>query len=334
MTSAAMLFEMETEIIHNMIRLLERGSVDSAIWQAERLTELGLLKARNRKITERELPKIIEQAKTEIKAAGYSAANKIDWLASEDKLRDALPVSASPRLREVIGTWENQTMNQMNNLGMTLIKQSERLYIDTIYKATAERLSGVTTSREAIAKASAEWRAKGLPALVDKAGRKWSSEAYAQVVVRSNVRQVSTQTADERCSELDIDLVEVSSHLGARPLCEPYQGKVYSLRGLTKGYPLLYQETSYGDPAGLFGCNCRHTFYPYQPGTEKTYKPYPKRENDKAYELSQQQRKLERNIRQAKREENPEKVKEYQSQMRTLVNDNNLTREYAREQIF
>ena len=64
MTAAAMLFEMETEIIHNMIRLLERGSVDSAIWQAERLTELGLLKARNRKITERELPKIIEDRKS------------------------------------------------------------------------------------------------------------------------------------------------------------------------------------------------------------------------------------------------------------------------------
>ena len=96
----------------------------------------------------------------------------------------------------------------------------------------------------------------------------------------------------------------------------------------------MYQDKSYGDPAGLFGCNCRHAFYPYQPGTEKTYKPYPKKENDKVYELSQQQRKLERNIRQAKREETPEKVKEYQSQMRALVNDNNLTREYAREQIY
>src|SRR5690606_668684 len=99
------------------------------------------------------------------------------------------------------------------------------------------------------------------------------------------------------------DLVEVSAHDGARPLCEPYQGRIFSLSGNHPDYPAL-ADTSMGDPAGLFGVNCGHVKYPYIEGiSRQRYKPRDPEVNDRQYENSQKQRYLERQIRYAKREQ-------------------------------
>ena len=146
-----------------------------------------------------------------------------------------------------------------------------------------------------------------------------------------------------KARDAGLDLVEVDSHAGARPGCEPYQGKVYSLSGNTEGYDKL-SETSYGDLDGLFGINCGHNMYPYQPGTERTYKPYPKSENEETYKNSQRQRYLERQIRAAKRqrevatgEEDKRKAQALlanrQKAMRNFIDDTGRTRLREREQI-
>ena len=69
----------------------------------------------------------------------------------------------------------------------------------------------------------------------------------------------------------------------------------------------------------------------------------PEEENDKAYALSQEQRALERKIREAKRlvemagdtatPEDKQKVKDAQAQMRAFINRTGKTRRYDREQI-
>lgn len=70
-----------------------------------------------------------------------------------------------------------------------------------------------------------------------------------------------------------------------------------------KIYYTPLSETSYGQPAGLFGINCGHVQYPFVPGINfQRYFPYPKEENDRRYMQFQQQRAMERSIRAAKRE--------------------------------
>ena len=100
--------------------------------------------------------------------------------------------------------------------------------------------------------------------------------------------------------------------MGARPLCAPYQGRIFSRdgsKGITtdgaggKIYYTPLSETSYGQPAGLFGINCGHVQYPFVPGINfQRYFPYPKEENDKRYQQFQRQRAMERDIRATKRE--------------------------------
>jgi hypothetical protein len=50
--------------------------------------------------------------------------------------------------------------------------------------------------------------------------------------------------------------VKVSTHRGACELCQPWQGKILSITGKTKGYPTLEEAKA----AGLFHPRCRHAY--------------------------------------------------------------------------
>ena len=93
--------------------------------------------------------------------------------------------------------------------------------------------------------------------------------------------------------------------------------------------------------------NCGHFPIPIVPGVTIPHGAdniQPKEANDKAYELSQQQRALERNIRNAKREvemagdlatkEMKDKVREAQAEMREFIDRTGRTRRYDREAVY
>lgn len=184
--------------------------------------------------------------------------------------------------------------------------------LDIMGKGAAKAVSGQMSLQEATRKTIRELAQKGIPAFVDKRGREWSPEAYVMMDMRSTLGNTARAAQNARCDEYGIQLIEVSSHMGARPLCAPYQGRIFSRdgsKGVTtdgaggKIYYTPLSETSYGQPAGLFGINCGHVQYPFVPGINfQRYFPYPKEENDRRYMQFQQQRAMERGIRAAKRE--------------------------------
>jgi hypothetical protein len=178
---------------------------------------------------------------------------------------------------------------------------------------------------------------------------KTSLEVAVRRDVVTSVNQASAEMTKSRCEENELDLVEVTSHVGARPDHARWQGKVYSLNGKTKGYQTLEAATGYGTAEGLAGPNCRHSFYPYYPGLSKQNQDDVKlRENKEVYQATQKQRYLERNIRSAKREaaacnagNDPvgaqaatQRVRSYQEKMRQHIRATDLTRQYPREQIY
>ena len=184
--------------------------------------------------------------------------------------------------------------------------------IDTLNQGAASVVSGNMGLQEATRKVIHKLAEKGLPGFTDKAGRQWSPEAYVRMDLRSTMGNTARAAQDARCDAYGIALIEVSSHMGARPKCAPYQGRVFSRDGSRgtvedlNGSPIEYiplSETSYGEPDGLFGINCGHQQYPFIPGVSlKTYYPYDEAENAKRYEDTQRQRALERKIRADKRE--------------------------------
>lgn len=348
MDSALMLSVIETEMLNNLVTLLVQGDSDDVLWQMQKLQQLGKLRGMNLKTIKTSRVKLLKAVRTEIEAEALKRANMVDdaTAGAGKSLSAVLPAKVDPQIMAVVTKWENAVAKQFDKAFAPMIAKCDSIYTDTVFKATAKQQLGMS-GRQAIAEACSEWSQQGIQAFADSSGRLWSTEAYAQVVIRSNMTNAATETQFTRMEELGEDLVEISSHLGARPKCEPYQGKIYSLSGSSKNYPPL-SSTSYGEPDGLFGINCRHIMYPYFPGTEKTFKPQNAERNETAYKNSQIQRRLERSIREGKRnldlmsktkdEKQVERAKvllnNRESAMRSFIDSTGRKRRTDREEIY
>ena len=132
-------------------------------------------------------------------------------------------------------------------------------------------------------------------------GHRDTIEAATLRCVRTGVSQTTAQIQEQRMNELGIDLVLVSSHQGARPSHQVWQGKVYSRSGKDSKYPDFVSNTHYGSGDGLCGWNCRHQFMPYYEGMYNPFERYDNKENRELYKATQTQRSMERAIRKTKR---------------------------------
>lgn len=136
--------------------------------------------------------------------------------------------------------------------------------------------------------------------------------------IRTLIAQGSAQLTMQRLEEADMDFVEVSSHIGARPSHCEWHGRCYHIGGAIEVDGVHYEDFEYGTGyrgvSGpytdlgdqLLGVNCRHSFAPWYPGCPRAYDPDPKSptglDNDEIYALTQKQRYRERRIREAKRD--------------------------------
>lgn len=201
-------------------------------------------------------------------------------------------------------------VDAINGIYYDASKRQERL--DDMGVGAASAVSGQMSLQEATRSTIRRMAQKGIPAFVDKRSREWSPEAYVMMDMRSTLANTARAAQNKRCDEYGIQLIEVSSHMGARPKCAPYQGRIFSRDGSSGstvdgiGNRVTYtplSSTSFGEPDGLFGINCGHVQYPFIPGiTSQTYYPYNREANAERYKEFQRQRAMERDIRATKRE--------------------------------
>ncbi|MBU8773195.1 phage minor capsid protein [Cytobacillus oceanisediminis] len=330
--------------------LLDEDNIVS--WQTEQLSMLGQLTQQNIITIAKHSGLAVNEVAKALEQAGFSTVAEYEVILQEAVQMGLLvqppSIESSQALQDVLAAYQSQALDVFNLVNTTLLEQAQQVYLDIINQTVGKVLAGNVTPQQALREYASKAAEKGVPALIDKAGKRWSTEAYMNMVMRSTVNNVANDMQDARMGDYGVDLLEVSSHLGARPGCAPYQGRIYSRSGTHPKYP-AFATTSYGNPAGLFGVNCRHVKYPFIEGlSHKTYNPYNENENRRAYEESQQQRHLERNIRNAKRELSmmevmgddigikaaKQKVRDRQADMRAFIDATGRTRNRSREQIY
>lgn len=99
----------------------------------------------------------------------------------------------------------------------------------------------------------------GIRALTDRGGKTWNLDSYGEMLARTKLTQAHNIGVSNTMAEQGYDLVMVSQHWGACELCTPHEGRIYSVRGATKGYPTVAEA----EADGLFHPNCKHTMTPY-----------------------------------------------------------------------
>ena len=149
----------------------------------------------------------------------------------------------------------------------------------------------------------------GLRAIDYASGRSYNLDTGARMIVRTAVSQLAGKVTEENIQQTGVELVYVDAHDGARPEHAEWQGKVYTYSGEpSHKYPDFFDTTGYGEVDGLKGINCTHNFYPYWEGSSiiPEFHPSEPKEIDgkeyTMYEATQEQRKMERQIRELKRE--------------------------------
>ena len=178
--------------------------------------------------------------------------------------------------------------------------------------AAGETITGVSSWNQALRHATDRLKENGIYGFVDHAGHKWAAESYVAMDIRTTVYNTGRAAVWESNESFGNDLYIVSYHNGARPLCYDWQNKVISANNVSRDvvdldgnavHVYAQNETTYGEPAGLFGINCKHYPTPFIPGVSAIRGQVQDKEtNDREYEESQKQRKLERNLREEKRD--------------------------------
>ena len=237
-----------------------------------------------------------------------------------------IPPEVSPSQMQAFTAFYQQSADKLNLVNTSMLESTKLAYQNTVSdivmkinstqgilnEATGEVLTGVTNINTAIRNSVQRMVDNGLTGFVDSAGHHWSPEAYVTMDIRTTLANTGREAVFEQMAEYGDDLYMVSWHDGARPLCYPWQGKVISrddnsreVKDLDGNTVHVYKqsETSYGEPAGLFGINCKHYPIPFVPGYTQLLEPVQNEEqNAKDYEESQKQRELERKYRYEKRD--------------------------------
>lgn len=138
------------------------------------------------------------------------------------------------------------------------VNRSARRLLNTAVKEEITfRLAGGQLRGEALRKTKQRiigvLKDEGLSALVDKGGRKWELDRYAEMLIRTKAVEARNTGLANRMVENNYDLVQVSAH-GATDVCGKWEGKILSRTGNTPGYPTVAQAES----DGLFHPNCKH----------------------------------------------------------------------------
>lgn len=232
----------------------------------------------------------------------------------------------TPNQTRAFSLYYKQAADKLNLVNTVMLESTQQAYQMTVsdivsrMRATqtaldigaGETIMGVSSWNSAMEHAISRMKDNGITGFIDHAGRHWSAEAYAAMDIRTTVYNTARAAVWEMNQDFGNDLYIVSYHSGARPLCYDWQNKVISALNNARdtvdleGNPVhvyAQSETTYGEPAGLFGINCKHYPNPFIPGVTRVGQtPETPEQNEKAYQESQTQRRLERKIREEKRD--------------------------------
>ena len=241
--------------------------------------------------------------------AGAKTLNYDDKIYKEAGL-NPVPIKQSRSIMQIMSATIEKTAGNLQNLAMTTAITSQTQFYNAINKAYMEVSTGVKSYTQSIIDTIKDISSRGA-SIEYPSGRQMSIESATRMNIITSVNQTCGKLQELRADELGWDLMELTAHSGARPSHAEWQGKIVSRSG-QKGY-LSLDDIGYGTATGFKGINCRHDWHPYYKGSSRTYTQaqLDAWENEKVtyngkeyskYDATQLQRKIERQIREDKKE--------------------------------
>lgn len=251
----------------------------------------------------------IEEVNRIFYEAGEKSLKFDDQIYKENGL-NPVPLKQSESIKQTMNATIIRTAGNLQNLCMTTASTAQSQFYNAINMAYMETSTGVKSYTQAIVDEIKKLSKQG--AVIEyPSGAKRSLESAIRTNVVTAVNQNCGKLQELRADEVGCDLMELSAYSGARPEHAKWQGKIVSRSG-KRGY-LSLRDIGYGEVTGFKGVNCHHDWYPYFEGSTRTYtnKQLKDWQNEKVtyngqqisvYDATQIQRKIERQIRQDKKD--------------------------------
>ena len=367
--------QLENDVISDIIRrMMKTGKVtESAKHQAEVLQNAGLLYDDILRIIAHNTDAAQNQVKALFEDAGVETVH-FDSEIYQENGEIPVDIRQSPAMRQTLEAGYRKTLGNMKNLTLTTAVTSQTGFINACNQAYMQVTSGAFSYQEAIKMAIKKTAENGAMVLYPS-GHQERIDVAVRRAVLTGVGQTCKKIGEMNAEKSGCDLMEITAHSGARPDHTKWQGQLVSLSGRNAGRiingkkVLSLRQIGYGKCDGFGGWNCRHDWFPFFEGystpvysdddlrrlDEKNIEYNGKKYSE--YEISQIQRRYEREIRAAKREQtafrtavqeanDPElkqvmqdslnyandTVKRKQAKMRDFISQTGQSRDYFREQ--
>ena len=216
----------------------------------------------------------IAVARKQLKAAGIPLVDEMGGV--NEKAMKVYSSMIGDRLADVVTT-----------AGRTTADIYRQLQLDSVLTGT---VAGYETINSKIREMERTGDAQGLVAFVDRSGRQWNMSTYVEMLARTTVMKIHNEAVQNEFVAHGEDLVIISYHLPTCEMCKPWNGKIVSLTGATKGYPTMTDA----EAEGLFHPNCRHAFSLYIPDNpyEGLTEEYLTRAAERINEMDEDEKKL------------------------------------------
>lgn len=279
-------------------------------------------------ISEKKLKELLDDV-VERNQKYYTELIDLAHITQPETLVDAATVDAIRT--QTLDTFRNLTasMGFLVDAGRTMLPPA-KAYQWALDNATMQIQSGAISYNQAIKSAVRQLAQSGLKVVDYESGHRDQIDVAARRAVMTAVNQLNRKYSEQSMDFLQTDLVQVEAHAGARDIDGPkgwenhkkWQGKLYRWAEFTKKYPDAskgeypdFESTcGIGDVTGILGANCRHSWSAFVEGVmERTYTDKQLEHIDDglgctfdgktytAYEATQMQRRIERQIRAQKK---------------------------------
>lgn len=302
--------EIERRIILLMVKRLTEDAPelpsDADEWKAEKLLQSAIFRREAAQTIKRmgaNIPDYLDRILYRAWRNGYTT--------DPDRLGILGSAESAARRSYMKSKVRENALHELNRVNTSMLRSGQQKYIDILNDAVDRVVTRDVSPYVAIKEASQKLLDGGLTGFTDRAGRRWQVETATEMIVRKAANDAGNLAVFSHMEEEGTELLLVSAHKGARPLCSLDQGQVFSLKGFEgtvkdgEGNNVRvrsWASSTYGEPAGILGINCRHHIVPFYEGRSvNTQKRPSDAENARQYKLEQEQRRKERGLRKYKR---------------------------------
>lgn len=232
----------------------------------------------------------------EVGAAGIDTPRSI-----EDSRRRAVVLGLAREMNDVAGA-----------AGRAMLRSVDDVYRRIVGETVELIASRGLSRRDALKTATRTFLSRGIPAFTDVSGRRWSIQSYVDMSTRTGYANAQIRGHEDALDAARLDLVIIQPGPRACPICDKWARSVLARRGRAgtitvtnalTGKPMRVKvddTLAAARAAGFQHPNCRCSLRAFIPGA--TAKATIKRPpfDAEGYERQQQQRSIERSIRDAK----------------------------------